>query len=141
MAAVIFDSENFRKLYPAFSDEVAYPDELLEEYFSAAESFVGNDGNSFAPYDPSRKVFLRKRLLDLVMCHLLTLDKMPNGPVGRVSSATQGSVSTSFDLLKTNSFIGDWWAQTKCGAMYWVLTARYRIGGRFYGGSNYHPWG
>ena len=142
MAVVIFDPENFRTLYPAFSDETKYSNELLTEYFGMAAEFVGNsDSTSFAAYDPENHVYLRKRLLDLVMCHLLTLDENMTGPVGRISSASQGSVSTSFDLLKTNSYVGDWWAQTRCGAQYWIMTARYRVGGRFYGGSNYHPWG
>ena len=142
MAGVGFDPEKFRILHPAFSDEVKFPDDTLQFYFDLAVEFVGNtDADSFAPYDPDNKIYTRERLLDLVTCHLLTLSQQPNGQVGRIASATQGSVSTSFDLLKTNTFVGDWWAQTQCGAMYWTLTAKYRIGGRVYPGNNYHPWG
>lgn len=142
MAVVIFDPDKFREIYPAYSDEVKFSDEYLQYYFDLAVGFVGNtDADSFAPYDPENKIFLRERLLYLVTCHLLTLDQRPEGQPGRVTSATQGSVSTSFDLLKANTFVGDWWAQTKCGAMYWTMTARFRVGGRFYGGGNFHPWG
>ena len=41
MADVIFDPENFRTLYPAFSDETKYSNELLTEYFGMAAEFVG----------------------------------------------------------------------------------------------------
>lgn len=142
MAVVVFDPEKFRSIYPAFSDETKYSNEYLQNYFDIAAEFVGNtDSTSFAPYDPDKNIFLRARLLDLVTCHLLTLESQPAGQNGRISSATQGSVSTSFDLLKANTFVGDWWAQTRCGAMYWVMTARFRIGGRIYPGNRFHPWG
>lgn len=109
MAVVVFDPEKFRILHPAFSDEVKFPDETLQFYFDVAVEFVGNtDADSFAPYDPDNKIYTRERLLDLATCHLLTLSQQPNGQVGRIASATQGSVSTSFDLLKTNTFVGDW---------------------------------
>ena len=58
MAGVIFDPENFRTLYPAFSDETKYSNELLTEYFGMAAEFVGNsDSTSFAPYDPENPVY------------------------------------------------------------------------------------
>lgn len=141
MAVVVFDPEKFRKWYPHFSDEEKYPDELLDAYFLMAVEFVGNDDSSIAPYNPPLTT-TREVLLYLATCHLATLDDNDLGtPVGRIASASQGSVSTSFDLIKGNSTSADWWLQTQCGARYWMLTAKYRLGGRFYTNNHYHPWG
>ena len=143
MAVVEFDIEEFRTQFPKFSDETKYSDEYLEGVFEQAVVIVGNDdATSLAPYDPP-KVLLRKTLLYLATCHLATLDDNPDGVPGRVASASQGSVSTSFDLMRSNSnsWASQWWAQTQCGARFWLLTARFRTGGRIYPGpSNYHPW-
>lgn len=144
MQLVIFDPEKFRTLYPAYRDEVKYPDELLQMYFDSASMFVGNTPNDIRyPYNPDKGVFEREIFIFLAMCHLLTLEANADtgAPVGRISSASQGSVSTSFDLLKTNSYLGDWWNQTQCGARYWVLTMKYRIGARINAGNTFHPWG
>lgn len=142
MAVVEFSLDEFRTQYPRFSDEEHFPDESLRLCFDMAVELIGNtDETSLAPYDPP-KVQTRKILLYLAACHFATLDAdNPGGNVGRLASASQGSVSTSFDLIKSNSTAGDWWLQTQCGARFWMLTARYRLGGRFYGNQHYHPWG
>ena len=44
-------------------------------------------------------------------------------------------------LLKTNSFTGDWWAQTACGRAVWVMILPYVRGGRLYTAGGWHPWG
>lgn len=143
MAVVEFDVEEFRAMFPKFSDETKYTDEYLTGEFDQAVVIVGNDdATSVAPYDPP-KVLLRKTLLYLATCHLATLADDPDGVVGRIASASQGSVSTSFDLLKSasNSYASQWWSQTQCGARFWLLTARFRTGGRIYpGDGHYHPW-
>ena len=143
MAVVEFDVEEFRAQYPHFSDEETFTDEYLTGKFDQAVVIVGNDdATSIAPYDPP-KVTLRKTLLYLATCHLAMLDENPDGVVGRIASASQGSVSTSFDLLKSssNSYPEQWWSQSQCGARFWLLTARFRPGGRIYPSPNrYHPW-
>ena len=51
----------------------------------------------------------------------------PNAPVGRLASATEGTVTVSYDYPVTpaNPSMA-WYAQTKYGAMYWTATVRYR---------------
>ena len=141
MAIVEFVPENFRKIYPAYTDEVKYTDEYLTEYFNLATQFIPNTNTSFVPYDPDKGVTIRAVLLNYVTCHLLALADLPNGQAGRVASASQGSVSTSFDLLNGKSAASQWWMQTQCGAMAWQLMARYRLGGRIFAIPQYHPWG
>ena len=142
MTAVELDIEKFRTNHPQFADEGEYPDSQIEMCFDFAVSLVGNGADCLVPYDPEKYVFDREKVLDLATCHVLSLLSQPDGGQGgRIASASQGSVSTSFDLYKTGSKSGDWWAQTQCGTLYWMLMARYRIGGRFYGLKVHHPWG
>ena len=141
MAIVVFDPAQFRLMYPAYTDETKYTDEYLTEYFNQSCALIPNTDTSFIPYDPEHGIVIRKIILDKVTCHLLTLAELPNTQVGRVSSASQGSVSTSFELLNGKSESAQWWLQTQCGAMAWQLLARYRLGGMIKSIFRYHPWG
>ncbi len=142
MAAVVFDEDGFRAQFPGLSDEEKYSSELLAMCFDLACDLIGNDAKSLAPYNPDKGVTERERLLYLATCHLATLmGEETDSPVGRVASASQGSVSTSFDLIKTDTASGDWWNQTRCGALVWVMLQKYRWGGRFAVVKKRHPWG
>ncbi|MGJ1042649.1 DUF4054 domain-containing protein [Staphylococcus epidermidis] len=67
---------------------------------------------------------------------------LPIDQVGRVASASQGSVSTSFDLPKSgNSAAAEFWNRTNCGMQVWLMLAPYRLGGRIYLSNHSHPWG
>lgn len=115
---------------------------ITATYNSVASWLGADDDNSLYPYDPDNGVTLRKDVLYLATCHVITLELWSvSGQEGRIASASQGSVSTSFDLLKSNRDIANYWFQTPCGQQYWMMTASYRKGGRFYGVSHYHPWG
>ena len=65
----------------------------------------------------------------------------PAGQQGRIASASQGSVSTSFDLLKANSLTAQWWLQTPCGTQFWIMSQSYRKGGRVYISKHFHSYG
>lgn len=145
MSSVVFDYSEFLARFPhiaAAVDEKKLTQTFIEETYNSVAQWLGaDDGNSLYPYDPSQKIYTRKNLLYLATCHLLTLSLWPVGQGGRVASATQGSVSTSFDLLKSNSLIANWWLQTPCGAQYWIQSSAYRKGGRVYIPRHYHPYG
>lgn len=126
---------DFRAAYPGLSESVISDDELANLWLSI-EALLG-DGEGRFPY-PEK---LAKPILYSALCHLATLQTNGMAQPGRVASATEGSVSTSFDFIKTNSESGDWWNQTKCGALFWQLTRRFRVACRFYGSRNFHPWG
>lgn len=140
MASVTFDENKFRLMYPALTEENLPRDVLLMMWDQAA-MIVGADDRSFAPYNPEKGITEREVLLYYVTCHLATLATQDPSQPGRLASATEGSVSTSFDNITAKSVTAQWWLQTRCGATYWALTAKYRMGGRFYGSKNYHPWG
>ena len=140
MAIYDFSASEWRSRFIHFQDETKYPDELIENAYDLAVEFFPNTENSPYPYDPARGVYTRQRLIDYAVCHLLLLQDQPANQVGRLSSASEGSVSTSFDLPKANSVAGEYWLQTKCGQQVWLLLQPYILGGRIYIQSKYHPW-
>lgn len=144
MAAVEFDYGEFLRRFPKMAAAAAagtLTEEYATEVWGVVAGWLGAGDESPYPYDPPRSV-LRKTLLYLATCHLISLGLMPEGQEGRLASASQGSVSTSFDLVRANGLIAQWWLQTPCGSQYWVMSAPWRLGGRVYrGGHTYHPWG
>lgn len=72
---------------------------------------------------------VRQQLLYLLTAHITALftpsgqnNNVPPGLVGRISSATEGSVSAQADMGTTNPDAA-WFQQTKYGAMFWELTS------------------
>lgn len=143
MSIVALNISEFRIFYPAYEDPVKYPDTLITAIFDEACCIVGNSDTSFYPYDPNRGIQIRKFLLYAATCHLLALRNMSPEQTGRIASASQGSVSTSFDNSITgNSYGAKWWSLTSCGQKFWALSAPYRQGGILYTQyPEYHPYG
>ena len=144
MAVVVLDISNFLSLFPHL--QTAYNDGKLTDAqitnaFDTVAEWLGNSDGSIYPYNPSKNILTRKRLLYFATCHLLTLGLLPAGQQGRLSSASQGSVSTNFDLIHANGLTAQWWLQTPCGSQFWVMSQSYRKGGRVYISKHYHPYG
>jgi hypothetical protein len=121
---VIFDYAAWAIRYPVLAVTVSQP--LAQAYFSEAVLFLNNDEDSPVP-----DVVQRAMLLGMVVAHLATLELPVGGGsaggtfIGRVNSATQGSVSigSQFEVPMGSP---QWWAITRFGAMFWVATARFR---------------
>lgn len=137
MAVVVFDIEKFRKRYPEFS---SVPDELLTEYFNEATIYLDNTDHSRVQDLAQRTV-----LLNMLTAHIAKLNSGSNGEeaselVGRISSATQGSVSVSADMGPVTDTEA-WYLQTRYGAAYWQATASFRtmqyVPGRSYSAVGY----
>jgi len=98
-------------------------------YFNQATLFLRNDGGGRV-CDPT----IQAMLLNMVVAHIAWLNYplSQNGGassplVGRINSASEGSVSISSE----NNFppgTVQWWQQTKYGAAFWAATAAYRTG-------------
>lgn len=118
MSAVVFDKARFQTAYP----EVRAADAQLEMWFTQAESLLDNTGRSIV-----KKPEEREMLLFLLVRHFAALNERAaqGGLVGRIASASEGSVSVSADM---GAAIGNaaWYLQTPYGATYWQLTAKYR---------------
>ena len=121
MTAVVFDPAAFKARYPEFA---AVGDPLLQACFGEAGLYLSNTDNS-----PVQNVTRRAVLLNMLTAHIAALggalssDGQPR-PVGRVSSATEGSVSASMEYLAPGS--SAWFAQTQYGAAFWQSTTSLR---------------
>lgn len=124
MGAVVFSVKLFRELYPLFE---AASDPLLEALFTQACMYLDNTDASLV-----EDLAEREQLLMLLVAHLCALRgygtdgaSERSGLVGRITSASEGSVSVSVDSSGSND--ESWWyLQTPWGADYWQLTSPYR---------------
>lgn len=147
MAIVAYDYAAWLVLYPQFSTTVTTSAQG-QEYFDLATLYCANVDGAIIPYDTtvSPPILTRQRILYLLTAHIAQLmvgcvlggSVIAPGPiVGRVNSATQGSVSVGTDSLGLPGTAA-WFAQTQWGlmayqAMAGFRTARYRASpGRFY---------
>lgn len=130
MAIVTFDPAAFKAAYPEFAST---PDARCQLMFDQAQYTLLDNVENAPPMD----VTFRANLFNLIVAHLLLLlgtapAPNPDGsvdstPPGRISQATQGTVSTSFELKVTDqNASATWWNQTKYGAMFWAATVRFR---------------
>lgn len=121
MTAVVFNSAAFKARYPEFA---AVSDALLSACFDEAGLYLSNTDNS-----PVQNLTRRGMLLNMLTAHIATLggalsaDGLPK-PVGRVSSASEGSVSASLEYNVPGS--AAWFSQTAYGAAFWQATTSIR---------------
>lgn len=120
-AVATFSAADFKSKYPMFA---AVPDPSLAEAFSLATIYLRNDGTG-----PVRTVALQTSLLYMLTAHITqimfgTTGTNASGVVGRVNSASEGSVSIGADWPTTAN--NAWFLQTPFGANFWQATAGYR---------------
>lgn len=137
MAIVVFDAAEWLDAHPYFVGKLT--ESQLNNLFDVACLLLDNTDSSPVPYDPDNGVMTRKILLNLLVCHLATLALRPPEQAGALSSATEGSVSTGFQIPQSAN--ADWWMQTPCGQTFWQSVRRFLVGGRYYDTCHYHPWG
>lgn len=130
MAIVELKITTFREDYDDFSN---IADGKLPLLFDQATDYLDNTEISLVAQSDKRE-----RLLYLLMAHLAYMrygDKDGNGGsgmVGRVSSASEGSVSVSSDLGQVE-FRNAWYTLSPYGMDYWQATKVYRMGVWFNG--------
>lgn len=119
---VVFDPAAFFGRFPEFAQ--ANPD-TLTALFNEATLVLDNTDASIV-----QQIEQRQPLLWLLTAHLAALNIGVNGQapsqlVGRIASASEGSVSVSADNGAQPAKAA-WFMQTKYGAEYWQLTAGLR---------------
>lgn len=123
MCVVTFDPAPFRLLYPQFD---AVSDPLLQALFTQATIYLDNSECSIV-----RDCALRAALFNMLVAHLVQLGGYasakvgPSGVVGRITDATEGSVSVSADWPGATAAAA-FYLQTTYGAQYWTATASFR---------------
>jgi hypothetical protein len=133
---VTFNFDAFAQAWPEFA--TVDPVRAQSMFNIAQLSLLDNTGGS-----PVQDINILTQLFNMLVCHLLTVfgRSAPvganNTPVGRMSSATQGTVNVSFEYkIPEGSAIAAWFNTTQYGAMYWMATARYRSARYFASGSS-----
>lgn len=122
IGVVSFDPAAFKLRYPEFA---TLSDDLLGAYFAEATLFLNNTAASAVD-----NLIIRGLLLNMMTAHIAALNGGVNGQaasplVGRVNSATEGSVSVSTDMGPVFNSQA-WYMQTKYGAEFWAATSIYR---------------
>lgn len=123
MAAVELDYAAWILQFPAFN---TLTEPVVQGYWDIASEMVGN-----TPCCGLMPVSKRATLLNLLTAHIAQLfsganGQGPSGMVGRISSATQGSVSVTAAAIGGTSPTAEWYNQTPYGALAWVLLGPYR---------------
>lgn len=123
MTIATFVPADFKARYPSF---VASSDAFLGACFSDAGLYLSNTDAS-----PVQNVARRTSLLWMLTAHIAYLDGAlsPDGsppPVGRISNATEGSVSVGLDYIPATPGTGAWFNQSSWGASFWAATASLR---------------
>lgn len=118
---VVFDPQDFLVLYPQFQN--VFTPSQLNQFFKVACLLCNNTENS-----PITDLEERKTLLYMLVCHIATLMQRGTAMTGLLTSATEGSVSVGLQNYTNNP---TWYSQTQCGSMYWMATAKYRVGMRY----------
>jgi len=122
---VRFDYTAWLAMFPEFTATVN-PTQAAS-YFQIATSVHRNDGGG-----PVNDPATQSNLLNYLTGHIAALfsapapGQQPSTLVGRVASATQGSVSVQAAYSNNVSEQMAWFIQTKYGALYWTATAPFR---------------
>lgn len=121
---VVFEPAVFKTQYPAFA---TLTDPVLQVNFDIATLFLNNSCCSVV-----KDANIRERLLYMVVAHIAALlqgenGKPPSGIVGRVTEASEGTVSVSAAYVNDMSMSEAYFSQTPYGAMFWMATAGYRM--------------
>jgi hypothetical protein len=126
---VAFDYARWIARYPEFS---AIGAALADEYF--AEACIQHNNT---PTGPVCDANAQSVYLNMMTAHIAAMYAQSSGspspgspqasntPVGRITSASEGSVSASFESNFPQG-TAQWYQQTKYGAAYWNATRAYR---------------
>lgn len=117
-----FDPVAFVAAFPAFT---SVPAAALSANFQYATLLLDNSCCSTVKDAPTRAL-----MLNLIVAHITALlngvnGDPPQGVVGRVSNAAEGSVSVSTEMM-AQSESASYWNQSPWGAQYWRISAQYR---------------
>ena len=129
-AVLAFDytifSTRFPELVPPLGP-VTEPMGIL--YWAEAGMYWPNNGTAPAGVTDDQQ----RLLLDLLTAHIAGLNAalsgaLPYNVVGRIGSASEGSVSIGVQLsLAPGGVLQEWYTQTKYGFQFWAMTAGFRL--------------
>ena len=122
----VWNPGSFLQRYPEFTLAYNTNPSKFSDYFIESGLYLTN-----APNSPVADVTVRSMLLNMLVAHISFLagDLSADGqarPVGRVSQASEGSVSASFDMNAQTAGSGPWFQQSQYGSAFWQATSKWR---------------
>lgn len=125
---VVFDAAEFIALYPVFT---GLANGVMQNNFNDATFMLNNSCCSAVRDANERLILLYKLTAHLLILNAGTNDgagntTTPQGIVGRIDSASEGSVSVSAAYNATVGESEAFFIQTPYGAAFWQMTAPYR---------------
>ena len=123
MPIATYNPTLFHARYPEFAN---VSDVVLSSMFSEAGLYLNN-----SPTGPVQDVNQLTTLLNMLTAHIAYIGGVLSAdgqalPVGRVSTASEGSVSASFDYTPCTPGSGAWFKQSQYGAAFWQATSYIR---------------
>jgi hypothetical protein len=123
----------FRARYPEF---VTLSDATVGVCFLEASLYCTALDTSPITDQTNRTLILNMLAAHVAMLNFGSNGNSPSDLVGRISNASEGSVSVATDMGSSPAAgLKAWYLQTKYGAAYWQATLQYR-GARWVGTSN-----
>lgn len=129
MTTATFSYRDWTLRYPQFLTTATFVSEPLAcMYFAEAGLYCANDDCAMIPADPIT-FGPRISILYALTAHIAAINGASqtgaNGLVGRISDASEGSVSVKLDLGALPGS-ASWFAQTSFGLQAWQMMAPYR---------------
>lgn len=126
MGIAVFNQAAFLARYPEFTAYATAAPAALPAMFLEAGLYLSNTDRS-----PVQCFATRGMLLNMLTAHIafiggaFTADQQAR-PVGRMSDASEGSVSASFEGVPPTPGTGAWFMQSQYGAAFWQATTNLR---------------
>lgn len=123
-AVATFDFAAWQRRYPEFG---AVTEPQAQDFFTEATLYLRNDGTG-----PVRDAAQQLVLLNMLVAHIASLraasadGSASGGIVGRIASATEGSVSVTAAEMPNEGSTAAWFQMTPYGLAYLAATANLR---------------
>lgn len=122
-----FDLDAFRLLFPAYSDELLYPDELILAQSEIALCYASSQSCKCSEY-----------MWQLMTAHLLYMNDQATsgggGAVGTVQSATIDKVSVTLATSPDTNWFSSFLSGSPYGIQFLALLKKCSAGGAYFGG-------
>ncbi len=132
MTPPVYSDANFRAQFPQFADTTAFPEAMLQAYWTMATAYINPDGGPGWCKNPAQL----QLAIDLMAAHLTASYVLINAgtPTVLVQGSTEGSVSVSLTPPPVKTAYGWWLATTPYGLQLRALLATVQNVGFYFGG-------
>ena len=122
---------NYAQWIARYSEFTAVTEPVAQDYFNEATAYHRNDGGGPVPTAALQSTLLNMLTAHIAQLYLTANNQAQSQLVGRISNATEGSVSVQVEMPANMPAVSAWFQQTKYGLSYWQATngfrtARYR---------------